>query len=673
MKNKILFLVVFVLLVMYVGLNKTQAVNVHDTICQGDSITIGNAFPGTVWYLWTPGSYGNTPQISVSPTTNTTYIETDLNAAYVIIHVDTFNVVVKPKPLIWITSAGSVTTVCTGGSLSLTAHSNLTPCHYLWSTGDTTTSIVVSPVTSPTTYTVTGTYNGCSNTASFTVYIQPSPVVFTITGDSTYCAGQLGVTIGLNGSESDCYYTLYKNNVGIMNINGTGFALSFGNQTTGTYTVKGFKNNLGCSAQMNGTLHVTTLPLPQAAGAINGPTTVCQNTIANYSIATITNATSYDWSMPTGATITLGQGTPTITVDFGQTSVSGTIKVRGHNACGDGQYSSILVTVNVAPLLIVSASDTVICAGETVTLTANTNADSVLWNDGSTQNPRAVSPLTTTVYMVTVIGANGCTTASSLVITVHALPIVGLGLIIDHSCTDQNKVAISGGLVNGSPSPGGHYSSSTGCVIVNDTLYPSLSFVGTYAVTYTFTNQYGCTNYATDLFTIYPVPAVNFYSINAIIATDTPPFDMTPFVTPSGGVFSGPGTLTGSSWYYPQLAGGGNHMVTYTYTHPISGCSASQIQYISVNALGINELSAATEHINIFPNPASNELNLSGVATKTIKEICIINVLGKVVFTTRAITETMHIDISAYATGTYLIQFIDADGLSKGKRFVKSE
>ena len=671
MKNKILFLVVFVLLVMCVGLNETQAVNVHDTICQTESITIGNTFPGTVWYLWTPGSYGNTSQITVAPTTNTTYIETDLNAAYLVIHTDTFNVVVKPKPSILITSAGNATMVCVGGSLQLTAHSNLTPCSYVWNTGQTMATITVSPITTPTTYTVTGTYNGCDSVASFTVYIQSPPMAYAITGDSTYCTGQQGVTIGLNGSENDCHYTLYENNVSVNTINGSGFPLTFGIYPTGTYTVKGFKTLLGCEALMNGTLHVNTLPLPQTAGTITGTTMVCQNATETYSTTTIVHATSYDWSIPTGATITFGQGTSSITVYFGPASVSGNIKVRGHNDCGDGTYSSLPVTVNVAPILMLSATDTVICAGETLTLTANTNANSVLWNDNSTQNPRTVSPLTSTVYMVTAIGTNGCTTTGSILITTHALPTVGLVLSPNQFCRDQNKVA----LVGGSPSIGGHYTSSQGCVILNDTLYPPLSFVGTYEVTYTFTDPLTrCSKSAKDLVTINPVPEIHFYTIhpNGVISTDTPAFDLTPFVDPVGGTFSGPGTLTGSTWFYPPLAGSGNHMVTYTYTHPVSGCSASQIQYITVNALGINEIAKAVNTINIFPNPVDHRLNLSHIDTKEITSICILNTRGEKIFVTNTINETMYIDVSSYASGDYVICFSNANSLSIGKRFIKT-
>jgi len=61
---------------------------------------------------------------------------------------------------------------------------------------------------------------------------------------------------------------------------------------------------------------------PSAAGTITGDTTVCQNaTNITYSIPAITGATSYVWTLPTGATGT--SSTNSISVNFGSTATSG--------------------------------------------------------------------------------------------------------------------------------------------------------------------------------------------------------------------------------------------------------------------------------------------------------------------------------------------------------------
>jgi hypothetical protein len=63
-----------------------------------------------------------------------------------------------------------------------------------------------------------------------------------------------------------------------------------------------------------------------------------------YSIAPVANATTYQWLVPVGAIIASGQGTTSITVNFG--TKSGNIKVRAGNVCGYSKYQSKKVTKN---------------------------------------------------------------------------------------------------------------------------------------------------------------------------------------------------------------------------------------------------------------------------------------------------------------------------------------
>ena len=53
------------------------------------------------------------------------------------------------------------------------------------------------------------------------------------------------------------------------------------------------------------------------AGTMSGTSPVCQGqTGVTYSIAAVTGATTYEWSVPSGAAIVSGNGTNSITVDF---------------------------------------------------------------------------------------------------------------------------------------------------------------------------------------------------------------------------------------------------------------------------------------------------------------------------------------------------------------------
>jgi len=75
--------------------------------------------------------------------------------------------------------------------------------------------------------------------------------------------------------------------------------------------------------------------MPSPAGPITGPATICANSAGVvYSVGTIPNATSYQWTLPAGASITAGSGTNIITVTFGSTS--GPVTVAGTGTCSAG-------------------------------------------------------------------------------------------------------------------------------------------------------------------------------------------------------------------------------------------------------------------------------------------------------------------------------------------------
>jgi len=95
---------------------------------------------------------------------------------------------------------------------------------------------------------------------------------------------------------------------------------------------------------------VTTFPW--AAGIITGTAAVCQSqTVVNYSIPPITNATGYLWILPSGATISSGGNTNVISVDYNASAVDGIITVQGTNDSGVGIVSAnYSVTVNTATL-----------------------------------------------------------------------------------------------------------------------------------------------------------------------------------------------------------------------------------------------------------------------------------------------------------------------------------
>ncbi|MBC8343082.1 MAG: T9SS type A sorting domain-containing protein, partial [Bacteroidetes bacterium] len=94
-----------------------------------------------------------------------------------------------------------------------------------------------------------------------------------------------------------------------------------------------------------GSLYVTVTQLPGAA-TVTGDNSVCQNDSESYS-ASASNATSYNWTVPSGWTINSGQGTSSISVTVG--SSSGNVSATPSNSCGSGSAGSLYVTVTQLP------------------------------------------------------------------------------------------------------------------------------------------------------------------------------------------------------------------------------------------------------------------------------------------------------------------------------------
>ncbi|MFT7396166.1 MAG: hypothetical protein ACI96G_000914, partial [Flavobacterium sp.] len=104
----------------------------------------------------------------------------------------------------------------------------------------------------------------------------------------------------------------------------------------------------GCAPSANsGTITYTTSPsAPATPGGITGASTPCPSvTGQSYSITAVTNATTYNWTVPSGWSITSGSGTSSILVTTGTAGQNGSITVNAANSCGTSAVSSFPVTV----------------------------------------------------------------------------------------------------------------------------------------------------------------------------------------------------------------------------------------------------------------------------------------------------------------------------------------
>jgi PKD repeat protein len=183
------------------------------------------------------------------------------------------------------------------------------------------------------------------------ITVNPTPVVEspgTITGLATACANT-GVVYTIDPVANALTY----------NWSATGGANITAGQGTNTVTVVFSTNNSdicvrainSCNISEPSCRNITVFSsTPAIPGAITGPTTVCNmQSGVNYSIAAVSNATVYIWTVPAGASIASGQGTRAIKVNFG--SASGTVCVTAGNGCGTSLPNCIPVSVDPNPSL----------------------------------------------------------------------------------------------------------------------------------------------------------------------------------------------------------------------------------------------------------------------------------------------------------------------------------
>lgn len=255
-----------------------------------------------------------------------------------------------------------------------------------------------------------------------------------ISGAATVCQGQQNVTYSVPVIKNATSYmwTLPAGAVGISTTNS--ITVNYEKSAeSGDITVKGHNEyNDGTPSS----LAITVNPLPVNPGVINGNSSVCiGDSSIVYAVSPVDNATSYIWTLPVGVTGT--STTNTISVKFTKDAVSGDITVKGHNDCGDGVLSTLLVTVNTLPVFTVS--DKTVTCGETVTLANSTDfvgSENLKfkWTPATgLDNDTILNPTTVAInnitYTVTVTNANGCSASASMEIKIKAMDKPQIGIV----------------------------------------------------------------------------------------------------------------------------------------------------------------------------------------------------------------------------------------------------
>jgi gliding motility-associated-like protein len=429
--------------------------------------------------------------------------------------------------------------ICEVGSATITASNPGSGGTYLWSTGETTQSIVVSP-TVTTNYTVTYDAGAlCTATDTSTVYVisrftptfdtiplichnSPSPILSLNSVDSISIAGTwlpnfidssiVGTTTyTFTPNPSECAFpttmditviapdTTTFNPISALCQGTTPLALPTSSSNTptiiGTWNTPTIATNTpgltdyiftpdSSFCALNDTLVITINPTPTISLSPNQ--TICQGQQAIITSTVSLPDGTYDWQ-PVDST------TANLTIIPGGTTTYELIYTL--NGCPSlPAYSTVTVNPNIP---VFGGNDTLFCIGGSITLHA-TGTPIIEW-DAPVVDSVEFTPTETATYTVYGTSDNGCVTVDYVTVVVVQTPIIDPGTppVV---CVGQQVTLNATGA-----GPGATYSWNNG--VTN-----GVPFVANQNKVYTVTgiDQYGCVGEATISVTALPVPIADF-------------------------------------------------------------------------------------------------------------------------------------------------------------------
>ena len=409
-------------------------------LCEGGSTLL--FAPAADSCLWSTGAQNFSILVSSPGTYTVTIYQGQCSASASVVVTSA----TPPTPTI----LGNIT-ICQNQSTTLSANGGVS---YSWSNASSSNSI---NVTQSGVYTVTATNaEGCSNTASVSVTVNPLPNV-NISGNNSFCQGD-NVTLTATGASTYAWSNTSTNaaitvsSAGNYTVTGTdangcsntatktvsvnstyntpithsicqGESYNFYGQnltTAGTYTHT-LQTINGCDSVLTLTLVVKLLPTP----AITGNTSLCQGQTTTL---TANGGVSYLWSnASTNNSISVSQ--------------SGIYTVTATNVEGCTGTATVTVAVNPLPTVTV-AGNTTICAGNSTTLTAS-GADSYSWSTGD--NTASVSISAFGVYTVTGTSTAGCSNTAKVTVLVSQPPVITITGVTDICAGESTTLTAYGG------------------------------------------------------------------------------------------------------------------------------------------------------------------------------------------------------------------------------------
>lgn len=295
-------------------------------ICAGQTLSLSASAIGATSWSWTgPNGFTSSSQ---NPTISN--VTTSHAGTYSVVASNSCGSTSPATVTVTVNSApntpGSITgntSVCSGQTATYSISPVSGATSYTWSvpsgstivSGQGSTSIQVQFGSTSGNISVYAS-NSCGNSSSSQLAVTVSTIPSTpgaISGTTAVCQGQTYTYSISPVSGATSYTWSVPSGSSIVSGQGsTSIQVQIGS-ISGNISV--YASN-SCGNSSSSQLSITVTSLPSNAGAITGTTSITAGNTYTYSISPVSGATSYTWTVPTGATIVSGQGTTSITVSF---------------------------------------------------------------------------------------------------------------------------------------------------------------------------------------------------------------------------------------------------------------------------------------------------------------------------------------------------------------------
>lgn len=405
------------------------------------------------------------------------------------------------------------------------------------------------------------------------------------------------------------------------------------------YTVTATNNITGCSNNATTSFTINATPSVTVASSSSS---LCSGASATL---TASGAATYSW-MPAGGASSVAVVSPAANTVY---------TVTGTNP-GCSTTTTISLSVTPSPTVTAAVSPSVICAGSTVSLTAN-GATTYSWMpNGSTSGTTTASPAASTVYTVSGSTA-GCSNTKTLSVTVNDVPTLTV------STTPAAAVLCTAGATATLTAAGTStaYAWSSGATTASTSVAPTATTV------YTVSGTNSCgTRTATATVSVAVTPTITATASETIICANNTAI-LTASATPGVSYSWNTGAGTMSISVSPSIT----TTYTVTGTNACGTATATVVQNVSP-CTGIEEIAGAGE-ISIYPNPANDDVSIAVPASVSSANatVEVTDALGKLVMKENINTDVTRLRITTLEDGVYFFKVIANNQTVKVGKVVK--